>query len=284
MQRSHAKACKASVTLHHNTTPLSDDDLPFNPANTVLSLTDLNGILEAGCQNGGDVIPSMRVAVGDDASLGTFRRAFVHSSYALRKNDSFEEGNARLPPGCVPLQEASYERLEFLGDAVLGCVTAEYLCARFPGENEGFMSRMRTGIVNGVSLASLSAQMGLGRHVVLSRQMEDSRGNTNVLEDVLEAFIGAVFLTGGYANARAFVVGVLETHVDWADLVAAKPHVKERLARAVPGGVRYLEVDVRGGQHMVSVVSAADGRQLAVGRGSSRKEAEKAAAFAGAGN
>ena len=258
------------ATLHHNTTPLADVELPFNPLNAVLSATTLNAILAA---HGG--LPAVA-----DGALGTYRRAFVHSSYVLRKNEGFDEGNARLPPGCVPLQEASYERLEYLGDAVLGCVAAEYLCARYPGENEGFLSRMRTGIVNGVALADLSAQLGFERFVILSRQMEESRGSPSVLEDVLEAFIGAVFLTGGYADARTFVVGVMETYVDWVELVAARPHVKERLSRAVPGGVRYLEVDVRGGVHAVSAVSVADGRQLAVGRGPSRRLAERAAATA----
>ena len=279
------------ASLHHNTTPVPDDNLPFNPSNTVLTLADLGRILSVAptlsfSESAWSIEPptsqspatTSQSPATTSQSLGTYRRAFVHSSYALRKNDSFEEGNARLPPGCVPLQEASYERLEYLGDAVLGCVVAEYLCARYPGENEGFLSRMRTGIVNGASLASLSAQMGFGRHVVLSRQMEDARGSPNVLEDVLEAFIGAVFVCGGYDDARAFVVGVMETYIDWAELVAAKPHVKERLARSVSGGVRYLEVDVRSGVHTVSAVSMLSGQQLALGRGSSRKAAEQAAA------
>lgn len=265
------------AALHHNTTPVASEELPFNPANSVLEPADLDRILTS------HGLPP--AAPGD---VGTFRRAFVHSSYALRKNDTFEEGNARIPPGCVPLQEASYERLEYLGDAVLGCVTAEYLYARFPAENEGFLSRMRTGIVNGVALADLAAHMGLERHVVISKQLEETGGRENpkVLEDVLEALIGAVFSSGGsgaskgYPAARTFIVSILETYIDWAELVAQKPHVKERLHRSVPGGIKYLEVDVRGGVHTVAATSCADGRSLGVGKGPSRRLAEKAAAQA----
>lgn len=263
---------KQTFVLHHNTTPVAAEELPFNPVNSVLEPADLDRILTA-----------HGLPPAAPSELGTFRRAFVHSSYTLRKNDTFEEGNARIPPGCVPLQEASYERLEYLGDAVLGCVTAEYLYARFPAENEGFLSRMRTGIVNGLALADLAASLGLERHVILSKQMEEGGGRDSpkVLEDVLEALIGAIFSSGGgYAAAREFLTSVLETYIDWAELVAQKPHVKERLHRRVPGGVKYMELDVRAGVHTVAATACADGRSLGVGKGPSRRMAEKAAAQA----
>ena len=215
-----------------------------------------------------------------EEDLGTYRCAFVHSSYVLRKNQSFEEGNARRPPDCLPLQEMAYERLEYLGDAVLGCVVAEYLYHRFPGENEGFLSRLRTGLVNGAALADLASELGFERYVILSKQMEEGGGRETpaVLEDAFEAFAGAVFTRGGYGAARTFLVSVMESTIDWAELISQKPHAKERCMRLWPG-CKYFEVNVLQGVH-TSAVKAADGRLLGTGRGASRRAAEKAAAVA----
>jgi len=265
------------ASLHHKTAPVAGDDLPFNPANTLLALEDVNALLE---ENG--------LPPATEDALGAYRCAFVHSSYVLRKNQGFEEGNARMPPGCLPLQEMAYERLEYLGDAVLGCVVAEYLYNRFPGENEGFLTRLRTGIVNGAALADLASELGLERFVILSKQLEETGGREcpAVLEDAFEAFVGAVFTRGGYDAARTFLVRVMETWVDWAELVSQKPHPKERLARASPG-VRYLEVNVerKGGKGATYTIAAkaADGRLLGTGKEASRRAAEKAAAVAALG-
>ena len=259
--------------MHHKTSPLTSEELPFNPSNTLLALEDATALL---CDRG--------LPAATDADLGAYRCAFVHSSYVLRKNQGFDEGNARMPPGCLPLQEMAYERLEYLGDAVLGCVVAEYLYNRFPSENEGFLSRIRTGIVNGAALADFASELGLERFVIISKQLEDAGGRESpaVLEDAFEAFAGAVFTRGGYDAARTFLVNVMENYVDWAELISQKPHPKERLSRSSPG-VRYLEVNVvRNGARRVYTIAAkgADGRVLGTGKGASRRAAEKAAAVA----
>ena len=259
--------------MHHHTTPAADDELPFNPANRAIDAAELDQLLaDHGLPRGTVRNPNL------------YRCAFVHSSYVLRKNQAFDAGNERRPPGCLPLQEMAYERLEFLGDAVLGCACGEYLYKRFPSEDEGFLTRMRTGIVNGASLADIAAQMDLGRFAIVSRQIEEAGGRENprILEDIFEALVGAILVDSGgdYGAARAFLVAVFETYVDWSDLLTQKPHVKERLAKRA-GAVRSLEVEVatRGGRRVFTVAAKTpDGRLLGTGRGASRRLAERAAA------
>lgn len=260
--------------MHHHTTPAADGELPFNPVNRAIEAEELDQLL---ADHG---LPR-----GTVRNLNLYRCAFVHSSYVLRKNQAFDVGNERRPADCLPLQETAYERLEFLGDAVLSCVCAEYLYARFPHQDEGFLTRVRTGIVNGAALAEISAQMGLERHVIISRQIEAAGGrdSPNVLEDVFEALLGAILVDSGgrYEACRTFLTAVFDTYIDWSELIAQKPHCKERLAKRA-GAVRYLEsnVTMRGGRRVYTVVAKTpEGRLLGTGRGASRRLAERAAAL-----
>lgn len=101
------------------------------------------------------------------------------------------------------------ERLEFLGDRVLGLVIAELLYERFPDEAEGAMARRHAALVRKESLARVAAKIGLAPHLQMSRGEEDAGGRSNagLLADACEAVIGAVFLDGGLEPARAFVRG-----------------------------------------------------------------------------
>ena len=261
--------------MHHHTTPAADDELPFNPANRAIDAAELDQLL---ADHG--------LPPGTVRNINLYRCAFVHSSYVLRKNQAFDAGNERRPPDCLPLQEVAYERLEFLGDAVLGCVCGEYLYKRFPHEAEGFLTRIRTGIVCGTALAEIAAQMDLGRFALISKQIEDAGGRENprILEDVFEALVGAILVDSGgsYDACRTFLTAVFETYVDWSELIAQKPHVKERLSKRA-GAVRYLEVSIttRGGRKVYTIAAkTGEGRLLGTGRGASRRLAERAAANA----
>jgi ribonuclease-3 len=90
----------------------------------------------------------------------------------------------------------SYERIEFLGDALLGMIVANYLYTRFPDQNEGFLSKIRTKIVNGRMLGYLSDKIGFPKFAIISKQVEETGGRNNfkIMEDIFEAFIGALFL------------------------------------------------------------------------------------------
>ena len=119
----------------------------------------------------------------------------IHLSY-LERNEKFYANNKTKAyqiqsteiepinpediPNTIPLQQESYERLEFLGDAVLHNILAEYLFKRYDKEDEGFMTKLRTKIENGDTLSILSEKIGLGEYIVISRYVEMNGGrNTN---------------------------------------------------------------------------------------------------------
>lgn len=103
--------------------------------------------------------------------------------------------------------EASYERLEFLGDRVLGLVVARLLWQHFPEESEGDMARRHAGLVRKASLVNVADSLGLGRFLRLSASEEEQKGrqNNSILADVVEAIIAALYLDGGIEIASAFI-------------------------------------------------------------------------------
>lgn len=107
------------------------------------------------------------------------------------------------------------QRLEFLGDRVLGLVVAHLLIARFPNEDEGPLSRRHAGLVRRETLAEIAGEMGLGRQLTFARSEETGKGrdNPSILADALEALIGALYLDAGLDVAEAFIRDKWEVHV-----------------------------------------------------------------------
>lgn len=182
----------------------------------------------------------------------------------------------------------SAERLEFLGDAVVSLVLSEALLERYPDADEGRLSRYRASLVRGESFATMAESIGLGEHLRLGKGELNSggRGKRSILADAYEALLGAVFLDGGYAEAKKVVL----THFA-ADLSAvavrgprdAKSELQERMHREVGATPIYRVVEERGPAHAREfVVEAVLGdRVLARGRGpSKRKAAQEAASLA----
>jgi ribonuclease III len=267
--------------------------LPFNARNAALTEAQVRAWLSPYGQAGS----APALAIRD---LGLYRKAMVHRSYCTRKNESFLEGNALCPPACaVPLQEESNERLEFLGDAVLNLVVGQYLYERYPDENEGFLTKMRTKLVNGAMLAQLAEALGFGPWLLVSRQIDESGGRqqAKLLEDAFEAFLGALYLDQGgggtgLAAAYAWVTGVIEAQVDFAELVAGHNNAKDVLLKHCQHtysflpvfkevGVEVVAAGVMGGSKVVTVcVKDKHGAVLGTGKGATRKAAEVAAAKA----
>lgn len=177
--------------------------------------------------------------------IKTFKTAMVHSSYVERDLTSdrivkmisekdltpIEDKNIKK---ALPLQEESYERLEFLGDSVIHMIIAEYLYERYPDEYEGFMTRLRTKIENGATLAQLSRIMGLHEYAIIARNIEQGGGrdkNIHVFEDILEAFVGALFLDTerDYKICKTFVVNLVEKEVDISQLLFVETNHKDTL-------------------------------------------------------
>ena len=180
--------------------------------------------------------------------------------------------------------EANNERLEFLGDRVLGLVVADRLMTTWRDENEGALARRLAVLVSAETLADVAADLGLARHLVVSPSDEASgaRATPTNLGDACEALIGALYLDGGLAAAAAFI----DRH--WRARIAAQAapplHAKTALqewtqARGL-GVPAYRTVSVRGPDHRPTFRVAVEiaGRDHAVSEGPDKRRAETAAA------
>jgi ribonuclease-3 len=183
------------------------------------------------------------------------------------------------------------QRLEFLGDSVLGLCVSELLAAAHPDADEGKLTRMRSALVNGEALAAWARRVGVGGCVAFGRgaKLGSEREQTNVLADAAEAIIAAVYEARGIDGARALVRDVVGNLLDRADELSAadpKSALQERVqARGLPAPT-YRVVDVRGPAHeQTFVVEVLVGdAPLARGEGRSKRLAERAAAASALGN
>jgi ribonuclease III len=183
------------------------------------------------------------------------------------------------------------ERLEFLGDGVLGCVIAGELYGRFPERTEGELSRLRANLVREAALASVARSLELSAVLRLGEGEVASGGaaRPSILADALEAVFGALFLDGGYACARDAVLRAYEEPLAKLDPGAPAKDAKTRLQELLQGRRRklpqYKVVATRGAAHKqtfeveCTVEASGDGaQQRATGSGSSRRIAEQQAA------
>lgn len=247
-------------SLHNKTQEVAEDELPYNPKNVLLQKEDLMKLFEA---NGMENIKYN--------NINLYRNAFVHRSYCTMKNADFEQGNERCPDGVLPLQEMSYERLEFLGDSILSVVVSRYLYERYPDQSEGFLSKIRTKIVNGKMLGFLASKIGFEKFLIISKQIEESGGRNNYksLEDVFEAFIGALCIDfqtdndmvtlpkhikidplsgAGYYVAESWIINIIEKYIDFAELINIKTNYKDMLSKYMQHTLqdmpRFFEISV----------------------------------------
>jgi ribonuclease-3 len=178
----------------------------------------------------------------------------------------------------------SYERLEFLGDRVLGLVVAELLWRRFPDEAEGELTRRHAGLVRRDALVDVARAIELGRFVILSagEAQAGARDNSSVLADACEAVIAALYLDGGLEVARGFVQRHWEPRIQAA--VAPPRDAKTALQEWAQGRGQglpvYETVSVQGPAHkrVFTVSAQVEGVERATASGSSKRAAETAAA------
>ena len=195
------------------------------------------------------------------------RQALRHSSYA---NEHPEEGE-------------SNERLEFLGDAVLSLAVSEYLYKNCPLP-EGELTRVRSLVVSGPTLAARAKALGLSSHLLLGRGEEESGGRerSSILSDAFEALVGAVFLHKGYEAAARFVLHHLRDEIEQALRGEIRRDYKTLLQEeAQKRGLRpvYTLLEARGADHAREfTVQVELNDQRAIGRGRRIKDAEQEAA------
>lgn len=196
--------------------------------------------------------------------------SFVHRSFFNEHRDLAPQHN---------------ERLEFLGDSVLGLIISDYLYAHLPTESEGYLSHLRSHIVEAGSCAQLLGQLDIGQYVLLGKgeRMNDGRGRETILADLFEALIGAIYLDGGMESAKAFFFShfseKIEEHLkkplrnwkaelqDYSQKKHQKPPVYKILKESGPDHSKIF--------HVTACIDEVD---VGEGAGSSKKEAEQAAA------
>jgi ribonuclease-3 len=181
---------------------------------------------------------------------------------------------------------ANYERLEFLGDRVLGLIMAEWVYERFAGEPEGKLSRRFNALVSGETCAEIARSAGVPTHVILGKQARDDGATDSgkVLGDVMEALIGALYLEAGLDEARALVRRLWDSRVDTQE--SAPKHPKSTLQEWAAANRRkppeYVLTDRSGPHHALrfTVTVSIKGAGEASASGGSKQEAETAAAKA----
>ena len=134
----------------------------------------------------------------------------------------------------MELRKESNERLEFLGDTVIKTIIAEYLYERYPKEDEGFMTRLKTKIENRESLARFAKKLRLDEFIIISAQNEQSnigRANNKILEDAFESFIAALYKDSGFLTCRKLIRNILENLVDYAEILYNDDNYKDQLQR-----------------------------------------------------
>jgi ribonuclease-3 len=178
------------------------------------------------------------------------------------------------------------ERLEFLGDAVLGMVIAEELFKRFPGASEGELSRLRASMVRGDTLAEIARSFELGDVVRLGPGELKSGGfrRKSILADAFEAILGAIYLDGGFDNCRNIILKQFSSRLDATSPETARKDPKTRLQEYLQASQQplpaYEVVDITGEAHAqtFTVECKVEGMEAVRAQGSSRRKAEQAAA------
>lgn len=204
-------------------------------------------------------------------SRGLLINALTHSSYANENRGRSCESN---------------ERLEFLGDSVLGLVVADALYRRFPEMPEGRMTRMRSQLVCEESLHRVASDMGLGEYMRLGRGEEHTggRNRTSILADAVEAIIAAMYLDGGMEVAREFITRHILSTLDGTYIAFgdSKTELQELVQRKSGSQLSYELLGESGPDHDKTFTSQVllNGKAIGSGSGRTKKEAEQAAARA----
>ena len=175
----------------------------------------------------------------------------------------------------------SNERLEYLGDAILGAIIADFVFKRFPFREEGFLTEMRSKIVSRDNLNKLSRKLGLDE---LIRNNPDAAPNKSMHGDALEALIGAIYIDQGYDRTRRFILGrLIKHHLDIDELEITESNFKSKLIEWAQKehksfGFEVVEERESGKKKLMKVHALVDGTAVGIGADFSKKRAEQLAA------
>jgi ribonuclease-3 len=257
---------------------------PWNPKNVVIPDREVYRILkEYGVTQ-----------TGIDISL--LKQACVHTSY-MDKSEIWAKQDepmvlAERPANCLPLQKGDNEEMEYAGDGLLSAVVGTYLKERFSGHGEGFMTNLRTEIVNNDRLGELAKKVGFTPWLMISRHVEDvcdGRNNLRLLGSMFESWIGAMYYSfgkggNGFAAVQTFVINVLERHIYFMELITKNTNYKDQLLRLFQGRFhqppKYKVIKEDGPSHdrtFTMAVLDIHGGVIASSAAKNKKEAEQEA-------
>lgn len=197
------------------------------------------------------------------------RQALTHSSFANEKHLKKHSDN---------------ERLEFLGDAVLEIISSEFLYKEYPDKPEGELTKLRASIVCEPTLALCTKDIALGEYLLLGKGEDQTggRGRKSILSDALEAVIGAIYLDGGFANAKEFILKFVLNDLEHKKLFYDSKTILQEIVQAhFPYGVVYHLIKEEGPDHNKSFTVAVHIGEECYGEGTGRtkKAAEQEAAY-----
>ena len=199
---------------------------------------------------------------------GLLRQALMHSSYANERRMKKLSDN---------------ERLEFLGDAVLEVISSEFLYKNYPELPEGQLTRLRASIVCEPTLALCTEELSLGEYLLLGKgeEMTGGRSRKSILSDALEAIIGAIYLDGGFANAKEFVHKYILKDIEHKKLFYDSKTILQEVVQGEHDSLSYVLVDESGPDHDKNFpVEVWIGEQrISTGSGHTKKAAEQEAAY-----
>ena len=197
------------------------------------------------------------------------RQALTHSSFANEKHLKKHSDN---------------ERLEFLGDAVLEIISSEFLYKEYPDKPEGELTKLRASIVCEPTLALCTKDIALGEYLLLGKGEDQTggRGRKSILSDALEAVIGAIYLDGGFANAKEFIHKYILTDIEHKQLFYdSKTILQEIVQENGTQPVEYILTKEEGPDHNknFTVEARVNGKVMGQGSGHTKKAAEQEAAY-----
>ena len=196
------------------------------------------------------------------------RQALTHSSYANERHMKKHSDN---------------ERLEFLGDAVLEIISSDFLYRNYPDKPEGELTKLRASIVCEPTLALCTKEISLGDYLLLGNGEDQTGGRErkSILSDALEAVIGAIYLDGGFANAKEFVLKYILTDIEHKQLFYDSKTILQEVVQGEHASLTYELTDESGPDHnkSFSVNACIGDRVIGSGSGHTKKAAEKEAAY-----
>ena len=197
------------------------------------------------------------------------RQALTHSSYANEKHMKKHSDN---------------ERLEFLGDAVLEIISSEFLYKEYPDKPEGELTKLRASIVCEPTLALCTKDIALGEYLLLGKGEDQTggRGRKSILSDALEAVIGAIYLDGGFANAKEFIHKYILTDIEHKQLFYDSKTILQEIVQAnFKEVISYHLIGEEGPDHnkRFTVRACIGERVIGSGTGHTKKAAEQEAAY-----